>query len=106
MTQRGVALDKENEITEEDLKIFNEIWLEDIRKYELLEEQIKEERKKVLTTEELIKMNQDAIEWAKSIGANVVYVEEPIDMKVITNENINEIQEVNKEKNEKENNQD
>jgi len=27
-------------------------------------------------------------------------------MKVITNENINEIQEVNKEKNEKENNQD
>jgi len=66
-------LDKEKEITEEDLKILNEIWLENIRKYELLEEQIKEERKKVLTTEELIKMNQDAIEWAKSIGANVVY---------------------------------
>jgi len=100
-------LDKDNEITEEDLKILNEIWLEDIRKYELLEEQIKEERKKVLTTEELIKMNQDAIEWAKSIGANVVYVEEPIDMKVITNENVSEIiDETKKEKDKKENNQD
>ena len=100
-------MDKENEITEEDLKIFNEIWLENIRKYELLEEQIKEERKKVLTTEELIKMNQDAIEWAKSIGANVVYVEEPIDMKVVTNENVSEIiDETKKDKDKKENNQD
>ena len=100
-------MDKDNEITEEDLKIFNEIWLENIRKYELLEEQIKEERKKVLTTEELIKMNQDAIEWAKSIGANVVYVEEPIDMKVVTNENVSEIiDETKKENDKKENNQD
>ena len=100
-------MDKDNEITEEDLKIFNEILLEDIRKYELLEEQIKEERKKVLTTEELIKMNQDAIEWAKSIGANVVYVEEPIDMKVVTNENVSEIiDETKKDKDKKENNQD
>ena len=97
----------EDKILEEEFKQFEDKWLEDIRKLALLEEQIKEERKKVRTTEELIKMNQDAIEWAKSTGANVVYVDEPVNMKVVTNENVNEIiDETNKEKDKKENNQD